>query len=173
MFVKLSLMAQKNIMIDLLMNELRDLYSAETQLLHKLPKWADAVFNDALKMNLLNYMEETRKNKELLEQISGIMGKDITGLLCGVIKDVLREGEDLISSNLISSLLYEEINQIVQHMAHYKIAAYGVSVNYADLLLEDEVASLLTISLNREREIEKGLKTLEGSNVQKAEEVIL
>src|SRR6185312_5998911 len=83
-------------MQELLIDELKDLYSAEKQIVRALPKLAKAATSPELKEALLNHLEETKGQVERLEQISGLVGKKLTGKTCAGMKGVLEEGSEVL-----------------------------------------------------------------------------
>ena len=81
---------------DLFIDELKDLYSAEKQIVRALPKLAKAVSTPELQEALLNHLEETKGHVERLEQIAEIVGKKLTGKTCAGMKGVLEEGSEVL-----------------------------------------------------------------------------
>src|SRR5580698_3419634 len=83
-------------MQELLIDELKDLYSAEKQIVRALPKLAKAASSPDLKQALLDHLEETKGQVERLEQIAEIVGKRLTGKTCAGMKGVLEEGSEVL-----------------------------------------------------------------------------
>ena len=166
-------MQKKNVMLDLLINELRDLYSAECQLIEVLPRLARATSDENLKIYFLSNQDETKKQKERLETISNVIGIDINGIECAIIKDLIAEEEEISQAYEDTFLLNTALIAVALRIEHYEIAAYGASKNYADLLLEDEVSSILSVSLKEKKEADHKLYRLASKSMQIQEEAIL
>ena len=160
-------------MEDLLLNELRDLYNAENQLIEVLPQLARATPDENLKIFFLNHLHDTLHQKDRLVIISRIMGKDITGITCAVMQELIAEGAEIIQAYEDTFLLNTALISIALRIEHYEIAAYGASVNYADLLLEDEVSSILSASLKEKKEAELKLCKLASQSIQIQEDAIV
>lgn len=163
-------MQRKNVMDDLLTNELRDLYSAENQLIEVLPKLAEATNDENLKIFFLTHQHETIRHKERLDQISKITGKDIGGIHCAIIKDLISEAEEIIHAYEDTFLLNPALISIALRTVHYQIASYGASLNYADLIIEDEVASILLSSLREKKEADILLNKLANVSLKTEKE---
>jgi ferritin-like metal-binding protein YciE len=150
---------------DLLINELRDLYSAEIQILEALPKLARASSNKELKQALKDHFNETRIHVERLEKIFRILNeRGHREKFCEGMAGLIEEGAEILSHEMIPSLKDAAIIGAAQKVEHYEISAYGTAEAHCKLLDLDEVANLLRESLDEEAAADKKLtKIAEGS----------
>jgi ferritin-like metal-binding protein YciE len=151
---------------DLLNDELKDLYSAEKQIVRSLPKIAKAAASDVLREALLAHLEETRGQVERLEQIAGIVGKKLTGKTCVGMKGVLEEGSEVLEEAKKSAVRDAALIAACQRVEHYEMAGYGSARDFARLLGLSEVVSLLEETLDEEKNADRKLTTV-ASTVNK------
>jgi ferritin-like metal-binding protein YciE len=154
---------------ELYIDELRDIYNAETQLTKALPKMAKAATSEDLRSGFEEHLEQTKGHVQRLEHIFDSLGEKPTGKKCKGMEGLVEEGEEMIEetegetrdAGLISA---------AQRVEHYEIAAYGCVRTYARLLGDEEAASLLEETLNEEKETDQKLTELsEAINVEAAE----
>lgn len=153
-------MASLNSLKDLLIDELRDLYSAETQLVKALPKMAKAASNDDLKQGILAHLEETRGHVDRLDRSLRILGASVKGKTCHAMKGLVEEGEEAIDTKAPPAIRDANLIGAAQRVEHYEIAAYGTARSFAETLGEEEIAELLQESLDEEGETDKKLTTI-------------
>ena len=149
-----------NSMNDLLEYELRDLYSAETQLLEALPKMAEAASNTSLKEAFENHLEETRDQQRRLDQIGQTLGVDLKGETCQAMKGLIKEGQEVIEMQGDSEVKDAALIAAAQRVEHYEIAGYGAAYHFAKQLGEEEVQELLEQTLVEEKEANSKLSHL-------------
>ena len=149
-----------NSMNDLLEYELRDLYSAETQLLEALPKMAEAASNTSLKEAFENHLEETRDQQRRLDQIGQTLGVDLKGETCQAMKGLIKEGQEVIEMQGDSEVKDAALIAAAQRVEHYEIAGYGSAYHFAKQLGEGEVQELLEQTLVEEKEANSKLSHL-------------
>ena len=130
--------------------EMRDLYSAENQLVKALPKMAKKATTPELKKAFENHLEETRTHVERLDEIFAKLGKKPTGKTCKGMKGLIEEGSEMMSEDGIDSVIDAGIIAAAQRVEHYEIAGYGVTRTFASLLGEDEAEDLLQETLDEE-----------------------
>ena len=150
---------------DLLHHELKDLYSAETQLLKALPKMAEAAENDDLRAAFEEHLQQTQGHVERLEEAGEILGKKLTGHTCKAMKGLIEEGEDLIAEDADPSVKDAGLIGAAQRVEHYEIAGYGTARTLAAQLGQDEIAELLEETLDEEKETDEKLTELAESTV--------
>lgn len=153
-------MTSLNSLKDLLVDELKDLYSAETQLVKALPKMAKAASNDELKAGFNEHLEQTKGHVERLERALGMLGANPKGKTCQAMKGLVEEGAEAIETEAPDAIRDANLIGAAQRVEHYEIAAYGTARAFADTLDEDEVAALLQETLDEESETDKKLTTL-------------
>lgn len=171
---KLINMARENLnnMADLLIYELRDLYSAETQLVEALPKMAQAASNEKLKKAFQDHLDETRKQKSRLDEISKLLDEDLNGSECKAMKGLISEGEEIIKADGRPEVKDAAIIGAAQRIEHYEIAAYGTVINFADHLSEDEISDLLSETLKEEKEADSKLNRLATKSINVRAEAV-
>src|ERR1700744_3254357 len=123
---------------ELLIDELKDLYSAEKQIVRALPKLAKATTTPELQEALLSHLEETKGQIERLEQIAEIVGKRLTGKTCVGMKGVLEEGSEVLEDTDKGELRDAALISAAQRVEHYEMAGYGSARDFAKLLGLDD-----------------------------------
>lgn len=149
----------------LYVEELRDLYSAEGQLVKALPKMAKGASSPDLKKAFEEHLEQTKEHVERLEEIFGQLDKSPKGKTCKAMKGLIEEGSEILEEEGDESVIDAALIGAAQRVEHYEIAAYGTVRTFANLLGEEEAVALLQETLDEEGETDKRLTEL-------AEEVI-
>lgn len=140
--------------------ELRDLYSAENQLLKALPKMAKAASAPELKQAFEDHLEETKGHVERLEEIFQQLDEKPTGKTCKAMKGLIEEGSEILEEKGEKSVLDAGIIAAAQKVEHYEIASYGTVRAFANMLGEEDAAELLQQTLDEEGEADKHLSEL-------------
>ena len=146
---------------ELLVDELKDLYSAEKQIVRALPKIIKAVSTPELQHGLSNHLEETKGQVVRLEKIGEILGKKMTGKTCVGMKGVLEEGSEVLEDTDKGIVRDAALISACQRVEHYEMAGYGSARDIAKQLGQTEIASLLDETLTEE---ENADKTLTGAS---------
>ena len=144
----------------LYVEELRDLYNAENQLVKALPKMAKGTSSDELKQALEDHLEQTEGHVERLEEIFEGLDENPKGKTCKAMKGLVEEGSEILKEEGEESVLDAGIIAAAQKVEHYEIASYGTVRTWAKLLGEDEAAELLQETLDEEGEADKLLNQL-------------
>jgi ferritin-like metal-binding protein YciE len=144
----------------LYVEELRDVYNAENQLLKALPKMAKGASSEDLRQGLQDHLEETKGHVERLEQIFEALGENPKGKTCAAMKGLIEEGSEILEEKGEESVLDAGIIAAAQKVEHYEIATYGTLRTWANLLGEDDAAELLQETLDEEGETDKRLNDL-------------
>jgi ferritin-like metal-binding protein YciE len=131
-------------MQELLIDELKDLYSAEKQIVRALPKIAKAPSSLELQEALLGHLEETKGQVVRLEKIGDIVGKKLTGKTCVGMKGVLEEGSEVLEDTDEGVVRDAALISACQRVQHYEMAGYGSAREFAKLLGQTEVVTLST-----------------------------
>lgn len=151
--------------------EMRDLYNAENQLLKALPKMAKSASTPELKEAFETHLEETRTHVERLDEIFGKLGKKPTGKTCKAMKGLVEEGSEMMQHDGPDSVLDAGIIAAAQRVEHYEIAGYGAARTFASILGEDEAEDLLQETLDEEGAADEKLTEIaEGIVNEEAEE---
>jgi ferritin-like metal-binding protein YciE len=157
---------------DLYVEELRDLYNAENQLVKALPKMAKAASSPDLRAAFEEHLTVTEGQVERLERIFESLGERPTGKKCVGMEGLIEEGKELIKDDAEDSVLDAGLICAAQKVEHYEIAAYGCVRTYARMLGFEDAANLLQETLDEEGEADKKLTELAESviNVEAEEE---
>jgi len=145
---------------DLLVDELKDLYSAETQLLKALPKMAKRAAAPELREALAEHTEVTRKQVERLDQIFENLGVSPKGKKCKAMEGLIAEGKDVIEEDGEPAVIDAALIACAQRVEHYEIAGYGCARTFANLLGQRDVEGLLQETLDEEGDADKKLTAL-------------
>ncbi len=145
---------------DLFIHELKDLYSAEKQLIKALPKIAKAVTTPELKEGILQHLEETKEHASRLETVLSGLGSSTRGPKCKAMEGLLEEGSSLIEEEGDGEVLDAGIICGSQKIEHYEIAGYGTVCAWAELLGETEALETLKQTLSEEKATDEKLSQL-------------
>ena len=160
-----------NTLADLYTDELKDLYSAEQQILKALPKMIKAARHDELKHAFETHRLQTEKHVERLVQVLEELGESPKGKKCRGMEGVLEEGDELIKEDPEPSVLDAGLISKAQHVEHYEMAGYGSVCTWATLLGHDEQASLLRQTLEEEKATDALLSDLAMQSINLDAEV--
>jgi len=144
----------------LYLEELRDLYSAETQLVKALPKMVKGASSAELKQAFENHLEQTKEHVERLNEIFDRLDEKPTGKTCQAMKGLIEEGSEMLEEEGEKSVIDAGLIGAAQRVEHYEIASYGTVRTFANLLGEEEAADLLQETLDEEGETDKELSAL-------------
>jgi ferritin-like metal-binding protein YciE len=145
---------------ELYINELRDLYNAETQLTKALPKMAKASSNKELRQAFEEHLRQTSEHVSRLEQIFDNLEEKPTGKKCLGMEGLVKEGAETMREEYADAVMDTAIIGAAQRVEHYEIAGYGTVRDMAKLLGEDEHVSLLVQTLEEEKETDQKLTEL-------------
>jgi len=145
---------------ELYIDELRDLYNAETQLTKALPKMAKASSNAELRQAFEEHLRQTSEHVSRLEEIFDMLEEKPTGKKCLGMEGLVKEGAETIREDYEDAVMDAGIIGAAQRVEHYEIAAYGTAREFAHLLGEDEHVSLLEQTLEEEKQTDQRLTQL-------------
>lgn len=145
---------------DLYVDELKDLYNAENQLLKALPKMAKAASDPQLAQAFTDHLEETTGHVDRLEKIFKKLDASPKGKKCKAMEGLLEEGKDLMAEDAAPSVMDAALIAAAQRVEHYEMAGYGCVRTYARLLGYEEAADLLQETLDEEGTTDKKLTDL-------------
>jgi ferritin-like metal-binding protein YciE len=149
----------------LYVEELKDLYSAEKQLIQALPKMAKKATNEQLKQAFQQHLEITQGQLERLDTIFEGLGKAARGKKCKAMEGLIEEGKEMMQEDMADDVMDAALIAAAQRIEHYEIAGYGTVRTYAQLLGEKEAAQLLQQTLDEEGEADKRLSQLAESSI--------
>ena len=142
---------------NLLVHELLDLHSAESQLVEALPKMAEAASSSELKQAFSHHLEQTRQHVTRLEDILDQLGEKTNGVTCDGMKGLIKEGEKVIKEEGDAAVKDAALIAAAQRVQHYEIAAYGAARTYAEQLNYEGAKDLLQATLNEEGDADRKL----------------
>ena len=145
---------------DLYIEGLKDLYSAEKQILKALPTMQKKASHPALKRAFAKHEKQTRMQVKRLERICKDLGVSPRGKKCVGMEGLIKEAKELISERPDPDVLDAGLIEKAQHVEHYEMAGYGCARTYARILGFRDQAALLQESLNEEGDTDKALTTL-------------
>jgi ferritin-like metal-binding protein YciE len=145
---------------DLMIDELKDLYSAEHQILTALPKMIKKATSSDLKQGFEKHLKETEGQVERLEKIFQQLDQSPKGKKCKGMEGVIEDGKDLMEKDAEPEVMDAGLIGAAQHVEHYEIAGYGCARTYADLLGLNDISALLQQTLNEEKATDEKLSQL-------------
>ncbi|HEY5253353.1 MAG TPA: ferritin-like domain-containing protein [Acidobacteriaceae bacterium] len=154
---------------DLLLDELKDLYSAEKQITKALPKLVKAASTQELSAAFDSHLQETKGHVERLEEIFQKLGKKGTGKTCEGMKGVLEEGSEVIQEIEKGPIRDAGLISAAQRVEHYEIAGYGSVRSFAELLGKQDIVELLEQTLDEEKAADEKLTKISESVNQEAQ----
>jgi len=157
-----------NSLRELLVEELKDLYDAEHQLIKALPKMAEAASSEDLRAAIEEHLEKTEQQAERLKQVFSQLDESPKAQKCKGMEGLIKEGTDIIKEDDMDPEVKDAaIISAAQRVEHYEIAGYGCVRTWANLLGENEVASLLEQTLEEEKGADQTLTQIaEEINVE-------
>ena len=156
---------------ELYIEELKDLYSAETQLVKALPKLARAATSEELRRGFEDHLEQTKGHVERLQKILDMLEESPKGKKCKGMEGLIEEGSEVTEEDYEGSLLDAALIGAAQRVEHYEIAGYGTVRSFAETLGETEHVSLLNETLEEEKETDEKLTELAEQINTQANEV--
>ncbi len=154
-----------NSLQELYVEELKDIYNAEQQILKALPKMAKAASDRQLQRAFTQHERQTQRQVKRLERIFRQLGENPRGKKCKGMEGLIEEGQDLIKERPEPEVLDAGLIAAAQRVEHYEIAAYGTARTYAQQLGMPEQASLLQETLDEEGQTDKLLTQLAESSI--------
>lgn len=148
-----------------MIEEIRDLYDAERQLVKALPKMAKGASSDELRSLIETHLGETEEQVKRLERAFEMLDEKPRGKHCAGIAGIIKEGSDLLEEDFDGAVLDAGIIGGAQRAEHYEMAAYGVVIAWAKQIGEGELASLLEETLEEEKGADEKLSALAESSI--------
>ena len=160
-------MPNMNTLNDLFIDELKDLYSAERQLLKAIPRMMKGTTSDELRSAFETHLEQTEGHVERLEQVFERIEASPRGKKCKAMEGLVEEGEEVLDMEGDGDVLDAAIIGAAQRVEHYEIAAYGTACAHAKALGYDDLASILGQTLQEEEETDKLLTQIAESGINR------
>src|SRR5882757_7320642 len=154
---------QLNSLEDLFVVELKDLYSAEKQLLKAIPKMAKAANSRQLQNGFTKHLKQTEGHVSRLEKVFDELGVSPRGKKCQAMEGLIEEGQEVIDEDANPDVKDAALIAAAQKVEHYEIAGYGTVRTYANLLGDNHAEEVLTETLDEESETDQTLTTLAKS----------
>jgi ferritin-like metal-binding protein YciE len=145
---------------ELYIDELKDLYSAENQLVKALPKMAKAASSDELRRGFEKHLEQTKGHVQRLEEIFQALGESPKGKTCKGMQGLIEEGSEATEEDYEGNVMDAALIGAAQRVEHYEIAGYGTVRSMAETLGESNHVSLLEKTLEEEKETDQKLTEL-------------
>ncbi len=136
---------------EVLIDELRDLYSAELQLIKAMPKLQKSVKDEALKNCLIDHQEQTKGQVERLKTIFQQLGKKPTGETCHGMQGLVEEAQEALGKDLEPALKDIALTGAALRVEHYEVAGYSTAILIAKQLGQREIVTLLNETLEEEK----------------------
>jgi ferritin-like metal-binding protein YciE len=152
---------------DLFLDELKDVYHAEGQLLKALTKMSKKADSEALKAAFEQHLEETKSHQERVEEVFELFDEKPKTKVCKAMQGIVEEGKEVMEEDMEPDVMDAALIASAQRAEHYEIAAYGTLRTYAKLLGNKEAARILQSILDEEGATDKKLtKLAERINVE-------
>jgi ferritin-like metal-binding protein YciE len=155
-------------MQELFLNELKDIYNAEKQLVAALPRMAKAAESTELQQAITKHLKETEGHVQRVERILKALGEPLRGKKCKGMEGLIEEGKEILGEEGPREVIDAAIISAAQRVEHYEIAAYGCLITYAQLLGNGDAARLLKETLAEEEATDKALTALGESGINQA-----
>jgi ferritin-like metal-binding protein YciE len=152
-------------MEDLLVHELKDLLSAENQLVKALPKMAKAASSPELQQAFEDHLEETKQQVERLQSAFEELEVSGRGKKCKAMEGLIEEGKEIVDEDADDNVKDAALIAAAQKVEHYEIAGYGTAIAFAKILGNEKVAEILVESLEEEKAADSKLTELAESQV--------
>lgn len=136
---------------DLFEMQLKDLYSAETQLLKALPLMAEKAKDGRLRASFTKHLHETETQLKRLETIGKTLDLDLGGHTCKAMAGLIAEGQETMSERATDEVMDAALIAAAQRIEHYEISGYGTAAHYAQRLGNTQAAEALRLTLNEEQ----------------------
>lgn len=150
---------------ELIHDELKDIYSAETQIIEALPKLAKAAESKDLRAAFEKHLEQSRVHAQRIEEICNDLKIRPQGKTCMGVEGLIKEGEEVLESNMESEPKQAALIGAAQRVEHYEIAAYGTARAHARQLGYLKAVELLSQTLDEEKETDQKLTQLAENRV--------
>lgn len=153
---------------DALVDEIKDLYNAEKQLVKALPKMAKGATSDELREALESHLDETEGQVTRLERVFELLGEKPRGKHCAGMAGIIEEGSEKLQEDMEDLVLDASLIASAQKVEHYEIGSYGTAIAWAEALGLNEVSEVLNETLEEEKAADQKLTALAESGINDA-----
>lgn len=150
---------------DLMVEQLRDLYNAESQLIKALPKMARKASNEELKQAFEEHLEQTEEHVNRLSKVFESLGEKAKGKTCYAMKGLIEEAQETMKEDMEPEVLDAALIAAAQRVEHYEIAGYGTVRTFAEMIGNTQAAEMLQQTLDEEGETDQRLSELAISTI--------
>ncbi|WP_347158757.1 ferritin-like domain-containing protein [Pontibacter chitinilyticus] len=150
---------------DLLIHELKDIYSAEHQITKALPKMMEATSSDKLRGAFKDHLEMTEQQIKRLDKVFKVLGEKAEAEHCKAMEGIIKEAESMMSEKADASVMDAALIGCAQRVEHYEIAAYGTVCTYAKQLNMNDALDLLLTTLDEEKQTDELLTRIAEQTV--------
>ncbi len=157
----------------LFLDQLKDIYSAESQLIKALPKMAKAATSKTLRAAFTSHLEETKVQKERLDQIAEMLGVKLTGKKCAAMEGLIEEGKEVLEAEGPGPIIDAALIAAAQRVEHYEISAYGTVRSIARHLGHAKAVKLLDDTIKEEGAADHKLTALAEGEIYPAVDAAL
>ena len=157
-----------NSLHDLYIHQLKDLYSAESQLIDALPGMAKEANHADLKQAFSEHLQQTKQHKDRLDTIGKNLGMDLDGETCQAMKGLIKEGKEMIKQKAADPVKDAGLITSAQRVEHYEIAGYGTVCTFAEMLGRTDDLRLLQETLSEEKNADEKLNKIAKQTVDPA-----
>jgi len=161
-------MAEAKSLHDAFLDELRDAYDAEKQILKALPKMVKAAESDDLREAFETHLEETRGQVNRLEQVFASLDEKVRGKHCDGVAGIIEEGKSVMEEDFDETTMDACLIASAQRVEHYEMAAYGTLVAWAEAMGHSEAAELLQQTLDEEKATDEKLTALAEGGINQS-----
>lgn len=150
---------------DFYIDQLEDLYSAETQVIDALPAMVEAASSSELRDMLRGHLDESKRQRKRLERVMQAVGVQHNGKVCEGMQGILRENEDVMGNDVDPRVRDAALITDMQKIEHYEIATYGSVCSFAETFGDEENARILRENLDEEKDADRELTSLAERSV--------
>lgn len=154
---------------DLLVLQLKDLYSAEEQILKALPKMKEAATSEKLQKAFEKHQTETEEHLQRLKEAGEELGVELSGHTCKGMDGLIKEGEEILKMDG-NAIVDQALIAAAQRVEHYEIAGYGCVLTYAEMLGHDDIVDSLKETMDEEVTTDEDLTDIAEDALQEMEE---
>jgi ferritin-like metal-binding protein YciE len=146
-------------------DQIKDIYSAENQLVKALPKMAKKASTQGLKQAITSHLEETKNQVKRLDQIGESLGIKLTGKKCKAMEGLIEEGAEILEADGPGPVIDAALIVAAQRVEHYEISAYGSARAFAKHLGHEDIVELLETTLDEESAADEKLASISEEEV--------
>lgn len=150
---------------DLFIHQLKDLYSAEDQLVNALPEMAQKATDQKLQKAFEDHLEETKQHRQRIKEICEKLEVEYDGETCEAMEGLIKEAKSFMKEDLDNDVLNAGLIAEAQRVEHYEISAYGTATRFAKELGYDDIAATLHSTLEEEYAADEKLTSIAESKV--------